>query len=77
MAANSTTAQNASLNAQALVMKWYADFLAQWTKPQIVQMVQGAWAQMPAEMKDQLKAENPDAYNKIVNLLGQQNQAGG
>ena len=69
-------AQNAALNAQAKVMTWYAAFLKQWTEPQIVQLLQGTWAQMPAEMKDKLKADNPDAYNKVVTLLNQQAQGG-
>ena len=71
MPINSADAQDAGMAAQALVLDWYADFMAEWTKPQAVTMMQNAWTQMPPEMKDQLKSENPDAYQKIVALLGQ------
>ena len=71
MGANSADAQDAGMAAQALVLDWFADFMAMWTKPQAVAVMQNAWTMMPAEEKEKLKAENPSAYQQIVGLLGQ------
>lgn len=54
--------QSARLFAQEQVMAWHEDWMRMWTKPITDVGLALIWDGLTPEEKEQLKAENPDAF---------------
>lgn len=58
------------LEAQAEINEAIQDFMQELAAPQAKRMLQMQWAQMTAEQKELIRAENPVAFNQLVEYLG-------
>ena len=66
MSTNIGHAEEAWLNAETLITEWMADFIREWYRP-VAEMQMGLLLRtLPDEVKAQLQAMNPEAYDVLV-----------
>jgi len=67
MTTNIGHAEEAWLNAETLIQEWMGDFIKEWYRP-VAEMQMGLLlSTLPDEVKAQLEAMNPEAYQVLLN----------
>jgi len=64
-------AQNALMEGQARFEKWQAEFKQKWAAPMQRATLKQFFARLPAEAKDQLRAQDPEQYAKLEKFINQ------
>lgn len=66
MTANIGHAEEAWLNAEALITEWMGDFIKEWYRPVAEMQLGLLLSTLPDEVKAQLEMMNPEAYEVLM-----------
>ena len=66
MSTNIGHAEEAWLNAEALIKEWMQDFIKEWYRPVAEMQLGLLLSTLPDEVKVQLEMMNPEAYQALM-----------
>jgi len=66
MPVNIGHAEEAWLNAETLITEWMQDFIREWYRPVAEMQIGMLLKTLPDEVKVQLQAMNPEAYDVLM-----------
>ena len=57
---------NSKVEGQARFTDWYTKFMSEWYGTSQLNMLRSQMIAVPPEIKDQIRNQNPEAYNTIM-----------
>lgn len=62
--------QDLLLEVQAELAEIFSEVAAELQLPQVTRALQKQWASMSPEQKEMIQKQNPEAYGKLISMIG-------
>lgn len=69
MAITQQDAEDAILEGHAEAEEFMQEFLQQWHSTGVHAAMKRAWTSIPPQLKEKVRAQNPDQYQKVVDFI--------